>query len=345
MRVVVVGATGNVGTSLVKALERDPSVTEVLGLARRLPSWNPGGKTKWRQAEVASSDLAEIFQGADAVVHLAWLLQPTRDAVVTWRANALGSARVIDAVAKAGVPTLVVASSVGAYSPGPEGREVDESWPTHGWPNSAYSREKAYVERLLDIFERDHPQARVVRMRPGFIFKREAASHQRRLFAGPFLPGGLVKAVPVLPDIPGLRVQAVHADDVAEAYRLALGSDVRGAFNLAADPVLTPADLAEILGAKLVPLPAWAARQGVAAAWRARLVPASPGMFEMLMNIPVMSITRAHDELGWRARRSSMETVGELVDGLAGGAGMNTPPLEAHPSRLSELSTGVGARP
>lgn len=239
MRVVVVGATGNVGTSLLSALEAEPSVTSVIGVARRMPGWRPG-KTDWRQADVRRADLQEIFSGADAVVHLAWLFQPTHDPVATWNTNVLGSIRVFEAAARAGVSTLVYASSVGAYSPGPKDRPVDESWPTHGWPGAAYGREKAYVERVLDTFERDHPGIRVVRLRPGFIFKREAATEQRRLFAGPLLPQRLVRpeTIRFIPDIPGLSFQALHTADAAEAYRLALTRAVSGAFNLAADPVM-----------------------------------------------------------------------------------------------------------
>ncbi|MDP8957187.1 MAG: NAD-dependent epimerase/dehydratase family protein, partial [Actinomycetota bacterium] len=192
MRVVIVGATGNVGTSLIEALGQDPEVESVLGLARRLPAWNPP-KTTWARADVAADDLVPHFRGADVVVHLAWIFQPTHDELATWRCNALGSVRVFEAVAAAGVPALVYASSIGAYAPGPsDGRAVDESWPTHALPTAAYGREKSYVERVLDAFERDQPDIRVVRMRPAFIFKRESASEQRRLFAGPLLPGRLV---------------------------------------------------------------------------------------------------------------------------------------------------------
>lgn len=254
----------------------------------RLPGWRVD-RTQWRQADVATDDLTPIFDGADAVVHLAWLFQPTRHPAVTWRANVLGSMRVFRAAAEAGVPALVHASSVGAYSPGPKDRPVDESWPTHGWPGAAYGREKAYVERVLDVFEHDHPHVRVVRMRPGFIFQRAAATEQRRLFGGPFVPRRLVRAgrIPFVPDIPGLRMQVLHAADAAEAYRLAVTRQVRGAFNIAAEPVLDPHDLAELLGARTVPVPSGLARAAVAArlapaararrARAARTVPAHPG--------------------------------------------------------------------
>ncbi|MEU0221339.1 NAD-dependent epimerase/dehydratase family protein, partial [Streptomyces sp. NPDC006265] len=262
MKVVVTGATGNVGTSVVRSLSKDPEVTSVLGLARRIPDWSPP-KTDWAAVDLASerSDLVERFTEADAVVHLAWAFQPTHDPAATWRTNVLGSIRVFEAVAAAGVRALLHASSVGAYSPGPKDEAVDESWPTHGWPDAAYCREKAYLERALDTFERDHPGTRVVRMRPAFLFQRESASEQRRIFGGRFLPGPLARPelLPFLPDIPGLRVQALHTDDAANAYRLALRSDVRGAFNLAADPPVDARLLSEMFDARPVRLPRGAA--------------------------------------------------------------------------------------
>ena len=133
-----------------------------------------------------------LFAGADAVVHLAWLIQPSDDQDTVWRANVEGSARVFDAVASAGVPTLAYASSVGAYSPGPKDRRVDEGWPTEG-SQLHYSRQKAEVERRLDRFETATPVCRVVRLRPGLIFKRDAATEIRRYFTGPFLPNLLLR--------------------------------------------------------------------------------------------------------------------------------------------------------
>ncbi|WP_043615517.1 NAD-dependent epimerase/dehydratase family protein [Nonomuraea candida] len=349
MRVVVVGATGNVGTSVVRALAADADVTSIVGVARRLPGWR-ADRTDWRQADVATGDLTRIFDGADAVVHLAWLFQPTRDPATTWRANVLGSMRVFRAAAEAGVPALIHASSVGAYSPGPKDRPVDESWPTHGWPGAAYGREKAYVERVLDVFEHDHPNIRVVRMRPGFIFQRAAATEQRRLFGGPFVPRRLIKAgrVPFVPDIPGLRMQVLHAEDAAEAYRLAVTRPVRGAFNIAAEPPLDAHDLAALLGARTVPVSQGLARAAVAAGWHLRLVPAAPGLLELALRIPLMKTERAREVLGWRPKHSAQDAVRELFDGLYDGAGMDTAPLapDGGPvARVRELATGVGRRP
>lgn len=348
LHVVVVGATGNVGTSLVETLGRDPAVATITGVARRVPQWRPA-KTRWVTADIASADLVEIFRGADVVVHLAWLFQPTHQPLTTWRVNAVGSRRVFAAVARSGAPALVYASSVGAYSPGPKERGVDESWPTDGWPTAAYTREKAYVERALDAFERHHPEIRVVRMRPGFIFKRESASQQRRLFLGPLLPDRLLRpeAVPILPDLPGLRFQALHSTDAADAYRRAVVRDVRGAFNLAADPVVDAGLLADVLGARRVRIPAAAVRAALATAWRLHLVPASPDLLDAVLRVPIMDTGRARSELDWSPRHDAREAITAFLDGLRAGHGMPTDPLTSHLAhgRRDEVATGVGQRP
>ncbi|NGO41775.1 NAD-dependent epimerase/dehydratase family protein [Streptomyces ureilyticus] len=330
LRVVVTGATGNVGTSVMRHLSEDPQVDSVLGIARRLPDEPPVSSARWAAVDLtAESELTKHFEGADVVVHLAWKLQPARDPAVTWRTNVLGSVKVFHAAAAAKVPALVYASSVGAYSPGPRERAVDESWPTHGWPEAAYCREKAYVERVLDTFEYERPETRVVRMRPAFLFKEESGSQQRRLFAGRFKPGPLARPelLPVLPDVRGLRVQALHTEDAAEAYRLAVTSDVRGAFNLAAEPPLDAEVLGELFHSRLVRMPRKAARSALAAAWGLHLVPASPQLFDAVLRLPLMDCTRARHELGWRPRYTAIEAVEEVLQGMREGAGEETAPL------------------
>ena len=348
MKVVVTGASGNVGTSVLHALGRNSAVESVRGLARRVPQQR-FDKTEWVAADVAEADLTPHFEGADAVVHLAWLIQPGRDEATTRAVNVDGSARVFEAAARAGVRTLVHASSVGAYSEGPKDRAVDESWPTEGIGTSFYSRHKAECERLLDRFEEGHPEMRVVRLRPGLIFKRDAATGIRRLFAGPLLPNPLVRRglIPVVPDIARLRFQAVHSEDVGEAYCRAVTEDVSGAFNVAAEPVLDPERLAALLRARRVPVPAKVLRAGASLSFRAHLQPTEPGWLDMALAVPIMSTERTRRELGWAPAHSSEDAFMELLDGLREGAGAQTPPLApgtSGPLRVREFLTGIGRR-
>ena len=348
MRVVVVGASGNVGTSVLRELTDEPAVESIVGLCRRVPKIG-FPKVEWRAADVATSQLAPHFRGADAVVHLAWLIQPGRDRNLTRRVNVLGSERVFRAVSQASVPTLVYASSVGAYGHGPKDRRVGESWPTTGTESSFYARDKATVERLLDRFEREHPGVRTVRLRPGLIFSREAASEIRRLFAGPLLPGSLVRRrlIPIVPKVERLVFQAVHSRDVARAYRLAITGDAAGAFNIAADPVIDSARLAELFSARQVRLSPRLARAAASAAFRLRLQPSEPGWLDMALAVPLMDTSRARERLGWEPRRSAVDALSELLDGLRDGSGLETPPLEpggAGPLRAREFLSGLGAR-
>lgn len=349
MRVVVFGATGNVGTSVLEALAGDPRVQEIVGVARRVPAaaWP---RTRWVRADVAADPLEPIVEGADAVVNLAWLIQPSRDAAKLRAVNVEGSRRVFAAAAAAGARALVHASSVGVYSAGPKDRRVDESWPRDGIPTSFYSRHKAEAERALDEVERHAAHLRVVRLRPGLIFKREAAQEIRRLFIGPLLPSALVRTslLPVIPAIPRLAFQAVHARDVGEAYRLAaLDERAHGAYNVAAEPVLDVPRLAELLGARPVPVPARLARGLAALTWRLRLQPTPPGWLDLALGSPLMDSARIRDELGWAPRGGGDEALLELIDGLRAAAGADTPPLRADaggPLRVRELLTGVGRR-
>lgn len=344
MRVVVTGATGNVGTSVVSALGGDERVDEIIGVSRRLPDWR-APKTRWVSADVARDELVEHFEGADAVIHLAWLIQPSRDDAELRRVNVDGSRRVFEAAVRAGVPSLVHASSVGVYSPGPKDRVVDESCPRDGVPTLFYSRHKAEVERILDGFE---DRLRVVRLRPGLIFKAEAGPEIRRLFAGPFLPARLLGHLPVVPLPDRLAVQCVHADDVGDAYRLAaLSPEARGAYNIAADPLLQPADLARLLGGRHVTVPERPLRVLADVAFRARLSPTPPGWFDLGLEVPTMDIARAREQLGWTPAHSSTDALLELLSGMKQSSGAPTPPLEPHAggrARLGELLTGLGGR-
>src|SRR5689334_3095242 len=294
MRVVVVGATGNVGTSLLESLEPETRVDEIVAVARRPPG-RTFARTTFISADIASSDLVGILRGADAVVHLAWLIQPGRTEAITHRVNVVGSERLFRAAAQANVPAVVYASSVGTYSPGPKDRLVDESWPTEGIRSSFYSRHKVAVERQLDRLEREQPAMRIVRMRPGLIFKADAATEIRRLFAGPFLPRALLRPelIPIVPDVDRLRFQAVHSLDVGDAYRLALLSDARGAFNLAADPPIGPPELARILRARRLPTPPAALRGAAAVTFALRLQPSEPGWVDMAYAVPLLDSARA----------------------------------------------------
>src|SRR5690606_21617328 len=111
MRIAITGATGNIGTSLLEILARDERVEEIVGIARRACPL-ARERTRFVRADVAEDDLDETFAGVDSVIHLAWQVQPARNPKQLERTNIEGSKRVFSAAARAGVKTLVYASSV-----------------------------------------------------------------------------------------------------------------------------------------------------------------------------------------------------------------------------------------
>jgi UDP-glucose 4-epimerase len=337
-RIVVVGATGNVGTALLRRL-RDAGA-DLVGVARRQPDLRaqPYDSALWHKVDVGAPDatdrLTAVFRGADAVVHLAWALQPTHDIPAQHRTDVRGTANVLAAVAAAGVPQVVVASSVGAYrGVDADGKRtpVDESWPADGIPTATYSVHKAENERAMDVFEREHPDVVVTRMRPGLVFQRDAAAEIRGLFLGHLVPMRIVRWIrwAALPLPYPFVFQAVHADDLADAYWRAIDRKAGGAFNIAAAPVLTPPRMARVfgmLGAVRVPL--GLVRGLVTLTWRLRLQPTDAGWVDIAAGVPVMRTDRARDVLGWEARHSAEDAMRDLVAGFADEHGVAaSPPL------------------
>ncbi len=360
MRVAVVGASGHTGTFLLDAL-RDEKELEVVGIARRAPDTTaaPYDRARWEQVDIAApvalaegedfvvDRLAEAFEGADAVVHLAWLIQPNRQRDVLRRANVDGTRRVVAACRRAGVGHLVVASSVGAYSPVEDDEPRDESWPTHGSAaTSHYAVDKAAQERILD--EAEAGGLAVARVRPALIFDSDSGAEVLRLFLGAFVPPPLLRpgALPVLPLPAGLRLQAVHGADLADLYRRIVLRRATGAFNAAAEPLLTGERLAAILDhGRVVEIPASVVRPVVSLAWQAHALASDAGWLDMGMNVPVMDASRARRELGWEPRSDAEEALREILTGMAEGRGTASPQMRPRESWPQDQQPPGGVHP
>jgi nucleoside-diphosphate-sugar epimerase len=303
---------------LVPELAEQAGVDEIVGLARRMPRWEVP-KVSWRSVAVERDDLRAAFAGADAVVHLVWIIQPSRDPERQRIVNVVGTERVLAAAADAGVKAVIHASSVGAYSPGPRDHAVDESWPTAGNGVLAYAWQKAYAERLLDRFEQDQPSVRVVRLRPALVMQRGAGHEVKSYFLGPIVPPPVVRPRLLLAvlDRGPLRLQAVHASDVGRAFAMATVSDVSGAFNVAAP------DVVGVDRPALVP----AVSRLAGASFAARLQPTSSGWVKAAAALPIMDTARIQRELGWSATWSARDAVGDLLAGIRDDATGPTPAL------------------
>ncbi|WP_154793981.1 NAD-dependent epimerase/dehydratase family protein [Occultella kanbiaonis] len=354
MKVVVVGASGNVGTAVLRALATADAVTSVVGISRRPPepSQEPYDRADWHSVDLAARSgvveaLAEAFHGADAVIHLVWAIQPNTDRDYLRRVNVGGTERVARAAVRADVTHLVVASSVAVYSPVEGDVSRDEDAPRGGIPSSHDSVDKAAQERVLDEIEAAAPDLTVTRMRTALIFQGDAGAQIVRYFLGPYVPTSLLRAgtLPALPLPKGLRLQVLHADDAGRAYATVVARRAGGAFNVAAAGTLWPADLARILDhGRYLEIPPEVIRPLIHYGWRARAIAADAGWLDMAMGVPVMDTSRIR-ELGWTEQRTAEDALHELLVGMQERRGMPSPSLRAGDTRFGGPVESLTAQP
>ncbi|MGY1705442.1 NAD-dependent epimerase/dehydratase family protein [Geodermatophilus sp. SYSU D00697] len=332
LTVAVTGASGNVGTALLRRLTAPTSgVAQVRGLARRQPpDTAPYDRVQWHLADLGETrsdhELTRFLDGVDAVVHLAWALQPGREPERLHRVNVEGTRRVARAAAAAGVQHFVHLSSLGAYAAGAAGQEVAEDWPTTGIPTSQYSRDKSEAERVVRELIGRRPETTLTVVRPTLVLQPEASSEIGRYFLGPLLfgaarllPGQVARLLPL--PLPSVYVGLVHADDVADALTRMLDRRAAGPFNLAAQPVMDADGIARALGTVRVPVPAFVLRAALSAAFTAHLVPTEPGWLDLGTQAPALDTTRARRLLDWAPFHRGDEVLAQFVAALGRGEG------------------------
>jgi len=331
MRIVITGASGNVGTALLRAL---PAEHDVVGVVRRPPSaQGVYQRVDWRSLDLTDADaitkLRTVFDGADVVVHLAWGFQPTHDVDYLNRLGVGGTSAVLQAAHTSGVGQLVHMSSVGTYAGGSYGQRVDESWPTTGIDTSPYSRDKSAAEAILDEYEERLGSAAIpiARMRPGFILQRAAASGLMRYGLPGYVPMQVVPWLPILPLDRKLCIPLIHADDVAAAIVLAVERRATGPFNLAAEPPMGRDDVAAVLGAKAVHVPSGLLGALVDLTWRTRLQHIDRGWLDLAFSVPLLDCSRARTQLEWAPKWTAQEALADLLEGVAQRAHTTSPPL------------------
>ncbi len=326
--VAVTGPTGEIGISAVHALEADPAVERILGMARRPfdPAAHGWTKTEYRQGDILDRAAVDaLVADADVVVHLAYLIMGSREE--SRRINLTGTRNVFEATVAAPRPKrLVYTSSVAAYgyyadNPVP----LTEDVPTRGSQEHYYSAQKSECEAVLHEVT-GGTDLEVYVLRPCIVAGPKATAlgdsmPWRRV--AEMLPAALRGAVekvqgllPLMPD-PGLPLQLVHHDDVAAAIALAAtGAGEPGAYNLAADGEVSLDEVAQATGTKSVRIPQAVAAAASSVLAKLPLVPAGAEWIHVARYSVVMDTTRAKKILGWQPQHTSRETLHELASAL-----------------------------
>jgi UDP-glucose 4-epimerase len=326
LTVAVTGPTGEIGISAVSALEHEPAVTRIVGMARRPfdPAARGWTKTEYRQGDILDRGAVDaLVTDADVVVHLAYLIMGSREA--SRRINLEGTRNVFEATVAAPRPRrLVYTSSVAAYgyhsdNPIP----LTENLPTRGSKEHYYSEQKAECEALLRAVT-DGSGLEVYVLRPCIVAGPKATALadsmpwrqiSERLPAALRGPAGVIQGMlPLMPD-PGVAMQLVHHDDVATAIALtAVGAGEPGAYNLAADGEVSLREVAKATGTRAIRVPNALAAAASEVVARLPMLPAAAEWIHIGRGSVVMDTSRAKDVLGWRPQYTSRETLAALAE-------------------------------
>jgi UDP-glucose 4-epimerase len=326
LTVAVTGPTGDLGVSIVSALERSRRVKRIVGMARRPfdPADHRWKKTEYTQGDVTDgSSVRQLVRNADVVVHLAFAVLSASDA--TRELNVEGSKTVFEEAAKAGADRICYASSVAAYGFHDDNPDwLTEDIDPRGSKEHPYSHQKAEVERVLGEVLLRHAGTVAYTFRPCIVAGPEARTMLEEIpyyrleeaMPDPVLRllGSLPVLKPVIPD-PGIRFQLVHEDDVASAFAAAVrGVGQPGPYNLAGSGTLTMKDVADALGWYSIPVPKPLVDATAEIATRLPLMPAEVSWIHSVKKPVLMKTARAKKELRWRPKHTAKATLKEMAD-------------------------------
>jgi UDP-glucose 4-epimerase len=265
--ILVTGASGYLGSVVVRALAARPGVARVVAVDVK-PGASALPNVVHRAADVRDEALLRAIieeEGVDAVLHLAFLMGEPDDEQRAREVNVGGSLAVLAACDKSPrVSKLVISGSASAYGavPGNPAR-LRETDPLRAG-TLRYGIHKRLVEERL---ARELPSVRrslqVCMLRICTIVgPSERTDGPVKLFCS--LPAAVSVALR-----PG-GLQFIHESDLVRVFLSALEApDLRGAYNVAPDDSVTLADLCRALGKPRLPLPYSALWLGLYVARRA----------------------------------------------------------------------------
>ena len=324
LTVAVTGPTGTFGFGLIPLLQADDRVARIVGIARRPfdPAAYGWTKMEYRRGDVRDPEaLREAFGRADVVVHLAFLVTGAASGEVIRSINVEGTLNAFRAAAAAGARRFVYASSVAAYGFHPDNPVgMTEEWPVRPAARLFYAQEKAELELLLQAEADRSAGPALYLLRPPIVLGPHAVGAKSPL-PGPLAPlgrslarrvGRLPLPVPVL--VPALPLQVVHEEDLGHAFlQCVVAAGPPGAYNLAADGILTAADVAREFGMVPLPLPAGPAQSAARAMAALPFLPPAAQWVEAASHPVIVDTTRAKKELGWTPRFTALEALRDTV--------------------------------
>ena len=303
MRYLITGGSGYIGSRLVDLLSRRED-TERIVICDVAPPRGYKPKTEFDRVDVRDRRaLHAVLERArpDALAHLAFVLNPSHDEHSMYDIDVNGTHNVLEAAAEAGTGQVLVISSAVAYGAHPDNPEpLTEDDPVRGVARFSYARDKTESDRICQLWAAQHPDRVMTIVRPCIVFGPNVDNYLVRLWT----------KAPFAADVGTLdqKIQFVHEDDVVEAVAGLLIGCHAGAFNLAADGVMTMRECAELIGTPIRRIPLRAYRGLARALWKLRASEAPPGQVDFAIYPWIVSNDKLKSTLGWKPLHTSRET-------------------------------------
>jgi UDP-glucose 4-epimerase len=304
MRYVITGGSGYIGTRLTELLSARDETERILNLDVRAPA-TPWPKTEYVQGDVRNrAAMRELLERErpDALIHLAFLLNPIRDEARMYDIDVNGTQAVLEAASAAGVEQALVTSSGTAYGAFPDNPvPIAEDHPVRGQPDFSYARDKAEADRVCQLWAADHPDRVMTIVRPTIVFGPNVDNYISRSFENSAF-------LPVMDGVEG-SLQLVHEDDVVAALSGLLDAKEGGAFNLAGDGLMTYRESAELIGQRVREMSFRTVYRMYSLAWRlhAPRVEAPPGSLNFIHHPWVISNAKLKAAIGWEPEHETRQ--------------------------------------
>ena len=303
MRYLITGGSGYIGSRLIERLVELPETERILICDVRPPRvFRP--KVEYRALDVR--DRAAVWEvvaaeSPDALVHLAFILNPMHDEAAMYDIDVGGTLNVLEGASAAGVGQVLVTSSATAYGAFPDNPvPLTEEHRVRGVPSFEYARDKAESDRLCQLWAARHPDRVMTIVRPCVVFGPNVDNFIVRLWTKqPF------HADFGLPD-PG--IQFVHEDDAVEALVVLLGERLSGAFNVAGDGTMLLEECASLIGVPRRRVPLRVMWRLASVMWRLRLSETPPGNLHFVLYPWLVSNEKLKRATAWRPRYTTRET-------------------------------------